>query len=202
MESTRVKILSAYEDTKRYVEEQLLVEQAKLAEALKEDAIGQDKADMFKRYTELGTVQELYSKIKSFENDMRELEGELAALTTTKKSINDDEMKSLLENDLSLFDAKLERHKLELIDMLVPEELEDKQNAVLELSAGVGGLESRIFCAELYEMYRLYASSMSWTFVPLKVDTENNEKGEMMRQARVELNGVDVFKYMKFESGN
>ena len=92
--------------------------------------------------------------------------------------------------------------KFNFVNLLAPDENEDKENVVLELNAGVGGLESRIFCSELFEMYRLYSISKDWLFTPVNVYSDNFETtGEMMRGAVVEITGRDVYKSFKFESG-
>lgn len=80
-------------------------------------------------------------------------------------------------------------------------EAEDKENATIELSAGVGGAESGLFCSELYATYEAYANYMGWSFVPVRVDTEKMALTEMMRKAVFEVYGQNVFKYLKFESG-
>ena len=38
----------------------------------------------------------------------------------------------------------------------MPDEVEDEENAILELNAGVGGAESRLFLTELFEMYNKF----------------------------------------------
>ena len=85
--------------------------------------------------------------------------------------------------------------------MKYEKEAEDKENATIELSAGVGGAESGLFCSELYATYEAYANFMGWSFVPVRVDTEKMALTEMMRKAVFEVHGQNVFKYLKFESG-
>lgn len=41
----------------------------------------------------------------------------------------------------------------------------------------------------------------NWEFNLRKVDTDLNEMGEMMRQARIEIEGQNVYDFLKFESG-
>ncbi len=42
---------------------------------------------------------------------------------------------------------------------------------------------------------------MNWSFNPIQVFTDLTEMGEMMSKASIEINGQDVFKHFKFESG-
>ena len=50
-------------------------------------------------------------------------------------------------------------------------------------------------------MYESYASFMGWSFLPMRVDIEEIQLTEMMRKAVFEIEGTDVFKHFKFESG-
>ena len=120
---------------------------------------------------------------------------------TNNDNQKDDEMFKLIEDDLIKLNQNLSELKFDLINILIPDEMEDKEDAVLELNAGVGGLESRIFCSELFEMYRLYSTSKEWSFTPINIYSEQTEIGEMMRGAIVDISGKDVYKWLKFESG-
>ncbi len=64
----------------------------------------------------------------------------------------------------------------------------------------MGGIESGLFCAELYAMYEAYAGYMGWNFQPVSTDTEIN-MGEVMRKSVFEIIGNDAYKHFKFESG-
>lgn len=72
---------------------------------------------------------------------------------------------------------------------------------MVELNAGVGGVESGLFCAELYAMYEAYAGYMGWTFNPVTTDTETNMYSEVMRKSVFEIVGNEAYKHFKFESG-
>ena len=172
------------------------------------------------------------TRINKCENDLAE------SIEMLKASDSDPDMKDMFTKDIERLNGTLILLRIEIIQLLINNEPEDKENAYVEISAGVGGLESRIFCSELYEMYRLYSDHKNWTFRPLKVYTDMTgiiinfelvsrvyptslstpplfslilryffvlnpfkEIGEMMRQAKLEISGVNVFKHLKFESG-
>ncbi len=50
-------------------------------------------------------------------------------------------------------------------------------------------------------MYRLYANIKGWNFTTVNIYSDATELGEMMRQAIIEINGDDVYKWLKYESG-
>ena len=66
-------------------------------------------------------------------------------------------MKKLIQEDFTELNNKLLEYKIGLIDLIVPDEAEDIENAILELNAGVGGAESRLFLTELFEMYNKFS---------------------------------------------
>jgi peptide chain release factor 1 len=51
----------------------------------------------------------------------------------------------------------------------------DKNDIMLEVSAGVGGQEAMLFTGEMWDMYQAYAHYKGWTFE--LVDFEKSEIG-------------------------
>ena len=59
---------------------------------------------------------------------------------------------------------------------MVGPEPADKNDIMLEVSAGVGGQEAMLFTGEIFDMYASYASFKGWTF-----DTVDHEKSDQGR---------------------
>lgn len=195
LETTRLKLLKSFEDSQPYANSLIHERQkisAKVNEFTNENAAS--KEELFHRLNFLNQVTEIYEEILKKTAELNELQNALAGET-------DDEMKKLINEDAATLNDQLTSKKIDLVNSLIVDEDENKENVVLELSAGVGGLESRIFCSELFEMYKAYSTAQSWSFNPIKIYTDMTELGEMMRQAHVEVNGQNVFEYFKFESG-
>lgn len=192
LESTRLQYEQSIRDGTQFIQ-QLISERKHLSESLTNSSL--KNHETFTRLDYLKRVESLNTDLANLENDLAELEKIVSG------GDDDDEMRKLAQNDSANLSQTLLDKKIELIDLLLPEESEDKESAMLELSAGVGGLESRIFCGELFEMYRVYAENQGWKFNCRHVFTDNTELGEMMRQAHVEVEGARVFEYFKFESG-
>jgi len=51
-----------------------------------------------------------------------------------------------------------------LLLSLLPADVEDEGNVILELRSSVGGEWAGGFAADLLEMYRLYAAEQGWRF--------------------------------------
>jgi len=197
VDSVNTKLLNAYNDSIEYIRS-LLEEKSKLEKLINNEAElskEMDKADLFNRFGYLCKIEKKHEKIASIQSELKEL-----AQMMSDES-NNDEMKQMIQDDSERLQSAMNSSKIELVDLLIIDEEEDKEDVIMELSAGVGGLESRIFCSELFEMYRLYSESRRWSFKPIKIDTEHTELGEMMRKAEIEINGEDVFKYLKYENG-
>lgn len=197
LETTKIKLLKGYEDSTQHV--QKLIEEnnrlSKLVSSDSEFSSQQNKMEIFKRLTYLNEITELNKKIEQNKNDLRELQEMM------ENSDEKDDMKEMFKEDLARLSLEIENNKLELVRKIIPDDLEDKEDAIVELSAGVGGNESKLFCSEMYTMYEAYSAKQNWTFRPVKVYTDVIDHCEMMRQAYIEITGTNVFKYFKFESG-
>ena len=51
--------------------------------------------------------------------------------------------------------------KINLKIFLLPKDLDDKKNAIVEIRAGTGGLEATLFCSDLFKMYERVCSKKS-----------------------------------------
>lgn len=74
-----------------------------------------------------------------------------------------------------------------------------KENeTIVEIRAGAGGDEARLFAAELYTAYKKYAQTQGWIF--FVVDQNQSTIGGL-KSVIFELRGKEVFTKMKNESG-
>ena len=81
---------------------------------------------------------------------------------------------------------------------LLPKDVDDQRNAILEVRAGTGGDEAALFAAELFRMYQRYAVLRGWRFELLDL-SETGLGG--VKEASALISGRDVFARLKFESG-
>jgi peptide chain release factor 1 len=81
---------------------------------------------------------------------------------------------------------------------LVPPDLTDSRNTIMEIRAGAGGNESALFAADLYRMYCRYAETRGWKIEAL--DCNASDLGGF-KEIVFQINGTDVFKRLKYESG-
>jgi peptide chain release factor 1 len=96
----------------------------------------------------------------------------------------------------------LETREAELIDhlrvKLLPTDPSDEKDVILEIRAGTGGDEAKLFAAEVLRMYLRYAERHRMSAEVLNAD-ENGIGG--ISEAIVEINGHGAFSRLKFEAG-
>jgi peptide chain release factor 1 len=98
--------------------------------------------------------------------------------------------------------ARLERDEKRLAQQIqfgiLPPHPTDSRNTIVEIRAGAGGQESALFAADLYRMYTRYAESRGWKIENL--DSNPSDLGGY-KEIIFQINGADVFKRLKYESG-
>ena len=179
-------------------------------------AIEEKLANLKKRSLEINDLliqQDIASDIQKFTQLNKELSDILPIVETydamNELTVQKDEAKSLLESEdteiaslaedeLLALNTKLEEIESKLKILLLPKDEADAGAAYLEIRAGAGGEEAAIFVADLYRLYSRFAERQNW-----KVEEINLRPAEQggVKEVIAKLNGNNVYKYMKFESG-
>jgi peptide chain release factor 1 len=110
----------------------------------------------------------------------------------------DEEMHSLALEEIRRLEAK----ETELIEslrvQLLPRDPLDEKNVILEIRAGTGGDEAKLFASELLRMYLRYAERHRMNAEVLHAE-ENGIGG--IGEAIVEIDGRGAYSRLKFEAG-
>jgi peptide chain release factor 1 len=85
-----------------------------------------------------------------------------------------------------------------LISVITPRDEADERGIILEVRAGTGGDEASLFAGEVFKMYQKYCLFMGWKWEELSLS--KTEIGGF-KEAQANINGENVYKYLKFESG-
>ena len=149
-------------------------------------------AKLSKEYADLAPIVE---KAKEFNSLMDELEGANELLTDPD---TDNEMRMMAEEEVRAIQEKLPELTESIQKLLIPKDVADTKNAILEVRAGTGGDEASLFAAVLFRMYEQYARQNGWGF---EVMTANETGLGGIKEAMATLTGVGAFARMKFESG-
>ncbi len=111
---------------------------------------------------------------------------------------SDKDMAELAEMEIEDLKEKLPALEEEMQILLLPKDVDDAADIVLEIRAGTGGDEAAIFAGDLFRMYSRYAQLMGW-----KVDVVDAAPGDAggYKEIVANVSGDGVFGRMKWESG-
>ena len=145
-----------------------------------------------KEYSILGNIISVAKEYVNFENEKKDLEQIL------QDKSNDSEMIEMAEKDLSEMKLKKEKYENDLKIFLLPKDVDDDKNAIVEIRAGTGGLEASLFCSDLFKMYEKVCSKKKW-----KLEIINISKSEAggFKEVIFSVSGDNIYSYLKFESG-
>ena len=115
-----------------------------------------------------------------------------------KQEIPESELAQLAREEIIRLEAEGKKLGQQIQFGLVPPDATDSRNTIIEIRAGAGGSESALFAADLYRMYGRYAEARGW-----KVETLDSNPSDLggFREIIFQVNGTDVFKRFKYESG-
>jgi peptide chain release factor 1 len=129
--------------------------------------------------------------------DLSGIRKELAEALEMRDS-GDEEMHDMAQDEV----RKLETRETELIErlrvLLLPRDPNDEKSVILEIRAGTGGDEAKLFAAELLRMYLRYAERHRMPAEVLHAE-ENGIGG--IGEAIVEIASRGAFSRLKFEAG-
>ena len=143
---------------------------------------------LVKQHSELKLGVELYRRLKLVLDDLSDLD---------ELKDDPDMTDFIIQESESLTKEKdeLER-KLKLF--LIPKDVEDEKNAVIEIRSGTGGDEAALFAASLYRMYTKYAEDNAWS---IDVLSQNVTGLGGIKEISFSVSGTNVYGKLKFESG-
>ena len=149
-------------------------------------------AKLSKEYSDLTEVAEAIAELRSKQKEKLDLEEML------KDSILDAEMKELVQQDYDniLLQIPEQEHNIKIL--LLPKDMDDERNAILEIRAGAGGDEAGLFASNLFRMYQRYAANQGWKF---EIIAFSDSGLGAIKEASATISGKGVFARLKFESG-
>lgn len=176
------------------------------------------KLDIFeKRFDELNTklydpsvtanaelYREIMKELKSLEpivEKYREYKSAQQTVTDAKQMLSegaDEELKEMLEEEISEAKGIIESAASELKILLLPKDPNDERNVIVEIRAGAGGEEASLFCAVLFRMYTMYGEKRGF-----KTELLNANETELggYKEISFMINGDGAYSRLKFESG-
>ena len=152
-----------------------------------------------------GLANEQFKKLSKEYSDMTPVAEAVIEMNRAQKELaeaesllNDPELQAEAKGEVERLRAQLPALEKQVQRMLLPKDIADERNAILEIRAGAGGDEAALFGALLFDMYRKYAILRGWSFEVLSL-SENDLGG--IREGTASIAGKGVFARLKFESG-
>ncbi|MEW6525591.1 MAG: peptide chain release factor 1 [Spirochaetota bacterium] len=131
-------------------------------------------------------------------NEYIRIKKEIDDTKTALKSEKDQEMISLLEEEIPKLESKLHEIEEQITQMLLPQDPHEGKDIIVEIRAGTGGDEASLFVADLYRMYIRYADLKGWKVEP--IDANQTELGGF-KEVIFSISGAEAYSCLKFESG-
>ena len=110
----------------------------------------------------------------------------------------DEEMKSMVNQEISSLGSQLEIQLNELKLALLPRDSNDDRDIIMEIRAGTGGEEAGLFAADLFRMYSRYAQARNWDIDVIDI---NDTSIGGIREIIFEVRGKGAFSRLKYERG-
>jgi peptide chain release factor 1 len=110
----------------------------------------------------------------------------------------DEEMKSLVKQEVAQLESQLENRRQELRLSLLPSDPNDEKHVIVEIRAGTGGDEAGLFAADLFRMYQRYAQNRRW-----ETEVINSSDSGLggFKEIVFDVKGKGAFSRLKYERG-
>ena len=171
--------------SKRFREVEILLSQSDISkEPKKLKTLG-------KEYRSLTEIVNLWNKYKKTDLEMKNI-------TELIKNEPDREVIDLAKAEIETLKNFIEILSKDLKIALIPKDITENADAIMEIRAGAGGNEAGLFAADLFRMYERYTEKEGWDLQVVSI----NETGiGGIKEIVFEINGQEAYKKLTLESG-
>lgn len=173
----------------------LLIEHHKQIETQLSTCLNDDPsqyARLSKEFSDMTPIVESILAFKKAKQDMEDLESLL------QSTVDDPEMKALFSDEYFSLKESVPQLEHHIKVLLLPKDVNDNKNVILEIRAGTGGEEAGLFASNLLRMYQRYAAVKGWRFELMGV-SDTGIGG--IKEASASISGSGCYARLKFESG-
>lgn len=147
--------------------------------------------DLSRKYKSLESVAILSKKYRESVEALNEAEEIL-------KTETDPEMKELAKSQLDEAKEKIAEYDEEAKLELLPKDLNDVKDCIVEIRAGAGGDEAGLFAGNLMRMYTKYLEELGYK---IELMGKNETSPGQYKEVIFAVHGTGAFAAMKYESG-
>ena len=171
----------------------LIDRHAKLEKELSSSEIDKKKyAEISKEYSNLNEIIKQAKEYLSFQEDTEDLNNII------NDNNSDTEMKEFANSELENLKNNYEINEKKLKLFLLPKDLADSKNAIIEIRAGTGGLEASLFASDLYKMYEKVSLKKKWDIEIISI-SKSDAGG--LKEVIALIKGKNIYSSLKYESG-
>ena len=154
-------------------------------------------ADM-KRYVRLNKEYRELEKLTSATRRYKSLLNDISEAKELLDAESDPEIRQMAHEQLDMATSALPQLEEEIKILLIPADLEDSKNAIVEIRCGTGGDEAALFAGDLFKMYTKYCEQKGWQ---VAVTSFNEGTAGGFKEIVFAVSGDNVYGTLKYESG-
>ncbi len=172
----------------------VLVRHQEIEEAMARPEI----ATSFEQIQELAKERAALETLVEISRRRRKLVRERTDLEELLLEESEPELVRMAKDELDEVQDRLGKLDQELKLELIPKNVNDERNVIVEIRAGTGGAEACLFASDLFRAYSRYAQIRGW-----KVDIMDSNPSELggFNKIAFEIQGKGAFSRLKYERG-
>jgi peptide chain release factor 1 len=152
-------------------------------------------------YTKIAEYSKERAGLSEIVEHYHDYKRQLQELDDAKKMLEDEtdpELSAMAREEVTSLTANTEALYEKLLVLLLPKDLRDDKNVIVEIRAGAGGDEAGLFAADLFRMYSYYAQNRGW-----KIDVEYQSDTGVggFKVISFKVKGKGAYSRLKYESG-
>ncbi len=149
-------------------------------------------AEISKEYSNLNDI---IKQAREYLNFQKETE-DLYNIINDKNSDAEIKEFAILEIENLKKNYLINEKKIKLF--LLPKDIADSKNAIIEIRAGTGGLEASLFASDLYKMYEKVCQKKKWNIEIISIS--KSDAGGLKEIISI-IKGKNIYSSLKYESG-
>ena len=149
-------------------------------------------AEVSKEYSDLNDIVKYAKEYLNYQKDVEDLNN----IVNDKNS--DSEIKEFANSELENLKKNYQTNEKKIKLFLLPKDLADSKNAIIEIRAGTGGLEASLFASDLYKMYEKVSQKKKWNIEIISI-SKSDAGG--LKEVIAEIRGKNIYSSLKYESG-
>jgi len=165
-----------------------------LEQLMSDPAVMSDYSKIAEYSKERASLSEIVENYRDYKRQLQELDDARRML----EEESDPELSAMAREEAGNLTTSTEALHEKLLVLLLPKDLRDDKNVIMEIRAGAGGDEAGLFAADLFRMYSYYAQNNGW-----KIDVEYQSDTGVggFKVISFKVKGKGAYSRLKYESG-